>query len=60
MKWEKIGDRDERAKVFCGWIVRSYTDVCHVVNGDTFKEGWDLRIAMCFVPDPFHWWKTNE
>ncbi len=59
MNFEKIDDEHERAKVFGGWLVKTYTDVHHLDNGiSAGGEGWDWRVAMAFVPDPDHEWNV--
>ena len=62
IKWEWIDAGFlERTKVPWGWIVRGYAEVVHdrSEDGGGMANGWDWRIAMCFVFDPFHWWKVN-
>ena len=57
-KWEKIDDYHVRAKVFGGWLVKSFESVHHWVNGQ-FHWGRDWRVAMAFVPDPNHEWNID-
>ena len=47
----------ERIKVPWGWLVRSYSDVCHHLPDQGVQSGWDWRVSVTFVLDPFHWWK---
>jgi hypothetical protein len=47
LKWERIDNYTDRAKVFGGWLVRSYSERA------TFQP---VPIAMCFVPDEHHVW----
>ena len=61
MKFESIADNHERAKVPGGWIVKAYSSVYHQANSICGGgEGWDWRIAMCFVPDPKHEWVIEK
>jgi hypothetical protein len=55
---EQIDDNHQRAKVPGGWIVKAYEDVIHITpeHDDYTRQGWDFRVAMCFVPDPKHEW----
>ena len=58
LNWEIIDDYHQRAKVPGGWLVKAYEDVVHTDGVDGGMEsGFDLRIAMCFVPDPAHLWR---
>lgn len=46
-EWETLDDCTQRAKVFNGWIIRSFAG--------------DREECMVFVPDPNHeWMKVNE
>jgi len=60
-EFEEIDDNHSRAKVFGGWIVKTFEDVFHVNETDS-GSGWDWRVAIAFVPDPGHEWnlKDNE
>ena len=55
-KWEDIDSELQRAKVPGGWLVKMYTDVMHDVEAVGFRDGWDWRPALTFVPDPTHSW----
>lgn len=57
MKWEKIDNYHQRAKIFGGWLVKSYEDV---FQSDRDTIGYDMRVAMCFVPDPSHEWTLTQ
>lgn len=60
MKWEEIDNNHQRAKVFGGWLVKTFEDVYHGRGrfGNDMQEGWDWRVAMTFVPDPNHEWEV--
>lgn len=61
MKWQWIEKGYlERARVPYGWLVRSHSDVCHFLPDQGVKSGWDWRVSICFVFDPFHWWKLKK
>ncbi len=57
--WEIIDSFHQRAKVPGGWLVKAYEDVVQdrSESGQGLIPGWDFRISMCFVPDPYHDWK---
>jgi len=60
MEWEAIDDYHSRAKVFGGWLVKTFENVVHADpfnQGQGMVDGWDLRVAMAFVPDPKHEWE---
>ena len=60
MEWEKIDDWNERASVPGGWIVKTLEPVFHLENSmSQGGDGWDWRIATCFVPDPTGEWVTK-
>jgi hypothetical protein len=56
--WEQIDDNHSRAMVFGGWLVKAFECVVHYQGqyGRGMVDGWDFRVAMCFVPDPNHEW----
>jgi hypothetical protein len=55
--WEQIDDYHQRAKVFGGWLVKSYDDIYEDRGyGQGYERGYQWRTAMCFVPDPRHVW----
>lgn len=62
MDWEWI-DEDflKRARVPWGWLVQAYEDVAHnmAVVGKGMEFGWDHRISITFVFDPFHRWRIK-
>jgi hypothetical protein len=61
MNWEDIDNYRRRLHVPWGWIYREVEDVAHnmIVDGRGVERGWDYRIAVCFVFDPFHWWRIE-
>ena len=60
MKFEDIDDNHQRAKVHGGWIVKTFENVIHDVYEGMMRDGWDWRVAMCFVPDPNHEWIIED
>jgi len=62
MKWEQIDDYHVRAKIPGGWLVKAFEGVCHnmISDGRGMMDGYDFRVAMCFVPDPKHEWAIEE
>ncbi len=58
MKWERIDDWHERVQIYGGWLVKAREAVVHdrSENGQGMIDGWDFRVAMCFIPDPNHEW----
>ena len=56
MEWEDIDNNHARAKVFGGWIVRTFESVMHNLKDQGMVDGWDWRVAMVFVPDAHHEW----
>lgn len=60
MNWEEIDDYHQRAKVFGGWLVKTFVNVSHYTEYNGMQDGWDWRVAMCFVPDPSHKWIVEE
>ncbi len=60
--FEQIDDSHQRAKVFGGWLVKSFENVYHAEMTDHHSggEGWDWRVAMAFVPDPKHEWEIEK
>ena len=59
MEFEDIDTNTQRAKVFGGWIVKTYEPVMHD-TGNGMHDGWDWRIATCFVPDPNYEWVLDK
>ena len=60
-KFEKIDDYHQRAKVPGGWLVKAIEDVAHME--DNYRPsitGFDIRIALAFVPDAKHMWEISE
>lgn len=50
----------QRAKVPMGWLVEDSTDVCHMLYNEKTgagTSGWDWRVTLTFVFDPFHLWR---
>lgn len=63
MKWEpeQIDDNHQRMKVPGGWIVKAYENVCTFLGYDyDIRNGYEWRVAMCFVPDPNHEWEIDN
>lgn len=62
MEWEQIDNSHQRAKVHGGWLVKAFESVTHnlCVDGRGMEDGWDWRVAMCFVPDPNHEWVIEK
>lgn len=56
-----IADYIQRAKVPMGWLVEASTNVSHMMYqaqyGGNGPDGYDWRVAITFVFDPFHLWK---
>jgi hypothetical protein len=59
LEWEDIDLHHSRAKILGGWLVKAYENVVHN-TGSGMQDGWDWRVAMCFVPDPNHEWVLEE
>ena len=57
LRWERIDDWHQRARVFGGWLVKAHEPVFHRPTSELQGgDGWDFRVAMTFVPDKFaHW-----
>lgn len=61
MEWEQIDAYHERAEVHGGWLVKAYAEVSNFSDdGRLLHQGYDLRIAMTFVPDPQHVWEITK
>jgi hypothetical protein len=62
LEWEQIDDYTRRARVFGGWLVESNAPVYHnmMEQGRGMEDGWDWRIATCFVPDPNNKWRLDN
>ena len=59
--WELIGDCTQRAAVFGGWLVKEVEPVYEDLGQDRgFHNGYNLRPAMAFVPDPDHEWDFTK
>ena len=57
LEWERIGQSEFRAKVFGGWLIKTYEEVMHhLPDRGGLENGWDWRPALAFVPDPGHEW----
>lgn len=55
-EFEQIDNSTTRAKVYGGWLVKTYEDV--MTNFDNRKDtGYEWRVAMAFVPDAKHEWE---
>ena len=60
LKWEGIDSTHERAKVFGGWIVKSYQNVLVSMHEDQPPtEGYEWRESMVFIPDENHQWSRE-
>lgn len=55
MEWEDIDNWHKRTRVPGGWIVKAYENVTHDTH-QGMSDGWDWRVAMCFVPDLQNLW----
>lgn len=60
MNWEQIDNFHQRAKVFGGWLVKSYLDVYDWNDERGYERGYNWRESMAFVPDPKHEWKLED
>jgi len=62
LEWEQIDDYHQRARVPGGWLVKAYEEVVHnmMESGRGMESGYDIRVAMCFVPDSCHQWRLEE
>ena len=60
MEWEHIDPYHQRCRVYGGWLVKAFEDVGHPSECSGLVPGWDLRVAMAFVPDPTHQWVLNN
>ena len=61
LTWEQIDPYTQRAAVIGGWLVKAYEDVRTVGArfGGIGRTGYEWRIAMTFVPDENHNWKSD-
>lgn len=62
MTWEVIDNFHTRAKVFGGWLVKSYEHKEHAQYVDGFwlrEQSQEMSVAMAFVPDPNYEWKLG-
>ena len=62
LTWEQIDPYHQRAAVIGGWLVKAYEDVqTHRDSsmGLCTDSGYEWRVAMCFVPDEGHYWKSD-
>ncbi len=58
MDWEMINLLNYRARVFGGWVLKTYEPVVHD-RGEQRQgmiDGWNRRVSTCFIPDPKHEW----
>lgn len=61
MNWEQIDAYHQRAEVFGGWLVKAYENISHFrEDGSLIIQGYDLNIAITFVPDPQHEWVLTK
>ncbi len=56
LNWENIDNYHQRAKIPGGWLVKANEDVWEYMEGRGYETGQNLRVAICFVPDPDHEW----
>ena len=59
LRREEIESNSYRVRVPWGWLFIEYQDV-YIDRGNGMECGWEWRPAICFVFDPFHWWKIKE
>lgn len=61
LTWEQIDTYTQRAAVIGGWLVKAYENVCTAGTGYSAlgDKGYEWRIAMTFVPDEGHHWKSD-
>ncbi len=58
LEWEPIDENQQRAKVFGGWLVKSYEDVFVSLHEDMRpNSGYAWQTSICFVPDPNWEWE---
>ena len=61
LEWEDIDEYHRRARIFNGWLVKVIEDVHVSLHEDMRPQsGYEWRVAMCFVPDPYHSWELDE
>lgn len=64
MKREKIERNYYRIKVPFGWILEVVSDVRSPINQGystpDYLEGYEWRVSVTFIFDPFHMWKLNK
>ena len=61
LKWEQIDDNHQRSKIHGGWLVKTYTDVyISLHEAEPPQQGYEWRVAICFVPDPNHEWSFEQ
>ena len=60
MEWEQIDAYHQRAKVFGGWLVKTFENVMHISDQVGKYDGYDWRVAMTFVPDAKHEWSLKN
>lgn len=59
-KFEKIDDHHKRAKVFGGWILKTYEEKSHSTPVNGIVNGYDYQITTTFIPDPNHEWLIKD
>lgn len=65
LTWEQVPQDHSgelmRVKVPGGWLIKEYQNVQTSVNTgmpqNELKEGYEWRVAMCFMPDPEYKWE---
>jgi 3-methyladenine DNA glycosylase AlkC len=64
MKRDRIEENCYRIRVPWGWIVEVYQDVFTPMytgyEQPEMKTGYEWRVSITFVFDPFHWWKIDK
>lgn len=60
LEWEQIDDHHQRAKIYGGWLVKTFENVSHITDVNGHMDGYDWRVSMCFVPDQDHKWENKE
>lgn len=57
--WEELDSFNQRAKVPCGWLVKTFEPVFHLTDLQQVN-GWDFRVAMVFIADEKHSWGLDS
>ncbi len=59
-EWEDITHYEKRAKVYGGWVLKSFTDVAHYSQDEGMIDGRDFRPSLIFIHDPNYNWQIKE